>query len=114
MARRPAGEDVDRRRRRDVRGRRTRRAGRERRVPRVRAYGFGSYGVKYGIELVELAIGAIVSGVLVSLFFGLGSGDFQRRAPADANGGANAENGADADTADDGGTAVGAAGGESA
>ena len=57
------------------------------------AYGFGTYGVKYGIELVELAIGAVVSGVLISLFFSLASGDFQASVPADSNGGANAENG---------------------
>jgi multicomponent Na+:H+ antiporter subunit B len=41
------------------------------------AYDFGSKGVKYGIELVELGIGAVVSGVLVGLFFSLASGDFQ-------------------------------------
>jgi multicomponent Na+:H+ antiporter subunit B len=41
------------------------------------AYGFGTKGVKYGIELVELAIGAVVSGVLVALFFSLASGDFE-------------------------------------
>ncbi|MGQ4554733.1 MnhB domain-containing protein [Halobellus sp. GM3] len=39
------------------------------------AYGFGTDGVKYGIELVELAIGAIVSGVLVALFYSLALGD---------------------------------------
>jgi multicomponent Na+:H+ antiporter subunit B len=41
------------------------------------AYGFGSDGVKYGIELVELGIGAVVSGVLISLFFSLARGDFE-------------------------------------
>ncbi|GGJ11359.1 cation:proton antiporter [Halobellus salinus] len=40
------------------------------------AYDVGSTGVKYGIELVELGIGAVVSGVLVGLFFSLASGDF--------------------------------------
>ncbi|WP_435186205.1 MnhB domain-containing protein [Halobellus sp. EA9] len=40
------------------------------------AYGLGTHGVKYGIELVELGIGAIVSAVLVSLFFSLARGDF--------------------------------------
>ena len=40
------------------------------------AYGVDSTGVKYGIELVELGIGAVVSGVLVGLFFSLASGDF--------------------------------------
>jgi len=95
------------------------------------AYGFGTYGVKYGIELVELAIGAVVSGVLISLFFSLASGDFQASVPADSNGGANAENGgvnaengAGSDANGDGrdtavsatgtDTAVGAAGGDEA
>jgi multicomponent Na+:H+ antiporter subunit B len=41
------------------------------------AYGFGTDGVKYGIELVELAIGAIVSGVLVGLFYSLAIGDLE-------------------------------------
>ncbi|MCO8266005.1 cation:proton antiporter [Haloferax sp. AB510] len=37
------------------------------------AYGI-SHGVKYGIELVELGIGAIVAGVIVSLFMNLAGG----------------------------------------
>nr|WP_049918539.1 MnhB domain-containing protein [Haloferax larsenii] len=37
------------------------------------AYGI-SHGVKYGIELVELGIGAIVAGVIVSLFMNLAAG----------------------------------------
>ena len=41
------------------------------------AYNLGTDGVKYGIELVELGIGAIVSGVLVALFFSLARGDFE-------------------------------------
>lgn len=41
------------------------------------AYGYGSTGTKYGIELVELGIGAVVSGVLVGLFFSLAGGDFE-------------------------------------
>lgn len=32
------------------------------------AYNVGTTGIKYGIELVELGIGAIVSGVLIGLF----------------------------------------------
>lgn len=40
------------------------------------AYGYGATGSKYGIELVELGIGAVVSGVLIGLFFSLASGDF--------------------------------------
>jgi len=47
------------------------------------AYGYGSTGTKYGIELVELGIGAVVSGVLVGLFFSLASGDFQLSAESD-------------------------------
>ena len=39
---------------------------------------FGGAGrIKYGIEAVELGIGAIVSGVLVALFFGLVRGDLR-------------------------------------
>jgi len=39
---------------------------------------FGDAGlIKYGIEAVELGIGAIVSGVLVALFFGLVRGDLR-------------------------------------
>lgn len=37
------------------------------------AYG-PKWAIKYGIELVELAIGAIVSGVIVALFFGISQG----------------------------------------
>lgn len=37
------------------------------------AYGF-DHGVKYGIELVELGIGAVVSGVIISLFMSLAAG----------------------------------------
>jgi multicomponent Na+:H+ antiporter subunit B len=37
------------------------------------AYGI-SHGVKYGIELVELAIGMIVAGIATGLFFVLSSG----------------------------------------
>ncbi|MFD1684440.1 MnhB domain-containing protein [Halobellus litoreus] len=62
------------------------------------AYGFGTDGVKYSIELVELGIGAVVSGVLISLFFSLARGDFQ--VVAENNGGEAASNGAaDADAA---------------
>jgi len=57
------------------------------------AYDLGSTGVKYGIELVELGIGAVVSGVLVGLFFSLASGDFEP----------NADTEGDADTAAAGG-----------
>jgi len=39
------------------------------------AYDIGTTGIKYGIELVELGIGAIVSGVLIGLFFTLARGD---------------------------------------
>jgi multicomponent Na+:H+ antiporter subunit B len=45
------------------------------------AYGYGATGAKYGIELVELGIGAVVSGVLVGLFFSLASGDFEPKGP---------------------------------
>lgn len=38
------------------------------------AYGI-DHGVKYGIELVELAIGLIVSGVVTGLFFALDAGE---------------------------------------
>lgn len=38
------------------------------------ALGFGKSGVKYGIELVELGIGAVVSGVIVALFLSLAAG----------------------------------------
>ena len=62
------------------------------------AYGFGTDGVKYGIELVELAIGAIVSGVLVSLFFSLARGDFVN---------VSEQNGGDAESDGDNGTAAG-------
>ncbi|RLM59632.1 cation:proton antiporter [Halobellus sp. Atlit-31R] len=55
------------------------------------AYGFGKDGVKYGIELVELGIGAVVSGVLVSLFFSLSQGDFRSVASGDGNGEADTE-----------------------
>ena len=48
------------------------------------AYGYGATGTKYGMELVELGIGAVVSGVLVGLFFSLASGDFE---PATGAGG---------------------------
>jgi multicomponent Na+:H+ antiporter subunit B len=56
------------------------------------AYGYGATGTKYGMELVELGIGAVVSGVLVGLFFSLASGDFEPTAgagdaDADATGG---------------------------
>ncbi|MFW6002918.1 MAG: MnhB domain-containing protein [Halanaeroarchaeum sp.] len=37
------------------------------------AYGI-AHGVKYGIELVELGIGAVVSGVIISLFMSLAAG----------------------------------------
>ncbi|MGM0397901.1 MAG: MnhB domain-containing protein [Halobacteriota archaeon] len=37
------------------------------------AYGI-DHGVKYGIELVELGIGAVVSGVIISLFMSLAAG----------------------------------------
>jgi multicomponent Na+:H+ antiporter subunit B len=69
------------------------------------AYGFGSDGVKYGIELVELAIGAIVSGVLISLFFSLARGDFEIVAE---------RNGVDAGSNGDPETDTAAAGGERA
>jgi multicomponent Na+:H+ antiporter subunit B len=49
------------------------------------AYDFGSTGVKYGIELVELGIGAVVSGVLVGLFFSLASGDFEPAGGSDTD-----------------------------
>ena len=49
------------------------------------AYGYGATGTKYGIELVELGIGAVVSGVLVGLFFSLASGDFEANAVGDAD-----------------------------
>ena len=39
------------------------------------AYNVGTTGIKYGIELVELGIGAIVSGVLIGLFFTLARED---------------------------------------
>jgi multicomponent Na+:H+ antiporter subunit B len=48
------------------------------------AYGYGSTGTKYGIELVELGIGAVVSGVLVGLFFSLAGGDFEPALGGDA------------------------------
>jgi multicomponent Na+:H+ antiporter subunit B len=54
------------------------------------AYDFGSTGVKYGIELVELGIGAVVSGVLVGLFFSLASGDFEPTAVAESDDDADA------------------------
>jgi multicomponent Na+:H+ antiporter subunit B len=50
------------------------------------AYNLGKTGVKYGIELVELGIGAIVSGVLVGLFFSLARGDFESVNGSDADG----------------------------
>ncbi|WP_336021930.1 MnhB domain-containing protein [Halobellus salinisoli] len=80
------------------------------------AYGLGTFGVKYGIELVELAIGAIVSGVLISLFFSLASGDFQAATPGNAAEESDAENGGGDVNGGDSGTdtAVGAAGGERA
>ncbi|MFD1597634.1 MnhB domain-containing protein [Halobellus rarus] len=65
------------------------------------AYGFGTDGVKYGIELVELAIGAIVSGVLVSLFFSLARGDFET--VSERNGGDVESNGDATDAAATGG-----------
>ncbi|MBB6647607.1 MnhB domain-containing protein [Halobellus ruber] len=49
------------------------------------AYGVDATGVKYGIELVELGIGAVVSGVLVGLFFSLASGDFEPATGVDAD-----------------------------
>nr|WP_144901963.1 MnhB domain-containing protein [Halobellus captivus] len=86
------------------------------------AYGFGSDGVKYGIELVELAIGAIVSGVLISLFFSLASGDFlvvSANNGIEAEPSENAANGSDdaasdSDNGSDDGVdaSVGATGGE--
>ncbi|ERG96706.1 Na(+)/H(+) antiporter subunit B [Haloquadratum walsbyi] len=39
------------------------------------AYDIGTTGIKYGIELVELGIGSIVSGVLIGLFYTLARGD---------------------------------------
>jgi len=70
------------------------------------AYGFGAKGVKYGIELVELAIGAIVSGVLVGLFYSLAVGDVEVFEPTDAAEAAEGDDGAvatDAATTDTGG-----------
>jgi multicomponent Na+:H+ antiporter subunit B len=60
------------------------------------AYGFGTDGVKYGIELVELGIGAVVSGVLVSLFFSLSQGDFQSVGNGGGNGNGNGNGDGDA------------------
>ena len=57
------------------------------------AYDFGSTGVKYGIELVELGIGAVVSGVLVGLFFSLASGDFEPIVGDEPDGDADAAGG---------------------
>jgi len=39
------------------------------------AYGI-DHAAKYGIELVELAIGLIVSGIIAGLFFAIEAGDF--------------------------------------
>jgi multicomponent Na+:H+ antiporter subunit B len=41
------------------------------------AYGLDKTGIKYIIEIIELAIGAIVSGVLIGLFFTLAKGDMR-------------------------------------